>query len=547
MPREDQKRVVDMNDRGDKFHDLDDVKVPSVNSSDVDIGYDLFLQSERLSRNEKSGLDEREREWEADSKGVLRKIDLHVLPIMCIVYCLQYMDKQGLNYSNIFGLQQSLHLVGQQYCLEFSSWVSSIFYFGYDCQCSFPEFDTTVPTQNNSYLVAQYPLAWLMQRLPIARLLGILVFLWAVVLMSTAGVKDFTGAMINRFVLGCLEASVTYTSAEQPFRQLVWYSFQAWANTLGALIGYGVGHINAGLARWTYIYLILGAVTALFSVVVYFWLPDSPVLARFFSEQERIIAVKRVASNKTGIENKHFKWYQVKHALVDPKTYILFVLSLAAQIPNGLLTSFRSEIIQNMGFTVLQTTVLGIPSDFIQGYVASRVQNSRIIVMTIGNVTCIIAAACMAYLPLENNWGRLVAFWFTALQSIGFSLGLAMVSVNMGGYTKKAFMVLEVLFLGATIFIAYCVGNIIGPFFVFPDQAPRFISAIEAMLAGYVIKTAAGLTLGAYMLWDNRRRDRLQAVGGIPFDEHEGQRLSLLDRTEFVSKVGCTLPTECWA
>lgn len=74
--------------------------------------------------------------------------------------------------------------------------------------------------------------------------------------------------------------------------------------------------------------------------------------------------------------------------------------------------------------------------------------------LKIGNVTCIIAAACMAYLPLENHWGRLVAFWFTALQrfflsfqavlnmthqnihfffSIGFSLGLAMVSVNIGG------------------------------------------------------------------------------------------------------------------
>lgn len=51
-----------------------------------------------------------------------------------------------------------------------------------------------------------------------------------------------------------------------------------------------------------------------------------------------------------------------------------------------------------------------------------------------------------------------------------------------------------------------------------------------------VIKTAAGLTLGAYMLWENRRRDLIQQSVGPAFDEHEGQRLSLLDKTEFVSR-----------
>jgi MFS transporter, ACS family, DAL5 transporter family protein len=49
-----------------------------------------------------------------------------------------------------------------------------------------------------------------------------------------------------------------------------------------------------------------------------------------------------------------------------------------------------------------------------------------------------------------------------------------------------------------------------------------------------------GLLLGIYMLWENRRRDRSQATSGIAFDEHEGQRLSMLDRTEFVSIARCS-------
>lgn len=76
-----------------------------------------------------------------------------------------------------------------------------------------------------------------------------------------------------------------------------------------------------------------------------------------------------------------------------------------------------------MGFSTLQSTILGIPSDVIQGsclvlsgYVASMIPNSRIIVMTISNIVCVIAAALMAYLPIEDNWGRLVSYWFTTLQ-----------------------------------------------------------------------------------------------------------------------------------
>lgn len=46
-----------------------------------------------------------------------------------------------------------------------------------------------------------------------------------------------------------------------------------------------------------------------------------------------------------------------------------------------------------------------------------------------------------------------------------------------------------------------------------------------------------GIALGVYMLWENKRRDRSQTDAGLRFDEHEGQRLSLLDRTEFVSIV----------
>lgn len=87
---------------------------------------------------------------------------------------------------------------------------------------------------------------------------------------------------------------------------------------------------------------------------------------------------------------------------------------------------------------------------------ARRLLSARIIMCTFGNIVCITAASCLAYLPESAKWGRLVALWFTNFQSIGFVLGLVMISSNIGGYTKKQFT-------SGVVFVAYCAGNIAGP------------------------------------------------------------------------------------
>ena len=62
---------------------------------------------------------------EATNKRLLRKIDLHIMPLMCIVYGLNYLDKTTLSYANVMGLKKSLNLKGDDY-----QWLGSMFYFG---------------------------------------------------------------------------------------------------------------------------------------------------------------------------------------------------------------------------------------------------------------------------------------------------------------------------------------------------------------------------------------------------------------------------------
>lgn len=81
------------------------------------------------------------------------------------------------------------------------------------------------------------------------------------------------------------------------------------------------------------------------------------------------------------------------------------------------------------------------------------------------------------------------------------------------------------------VFVAYCAGNIAGPQFVYPTEAPRYRSATAAMLASYSVKLICHLLLGLYMWNDNRKRDK--AAGGVPVDEKRGAEAGMLDLTEF--------------
>lgn len=115
---------------------------------------------------------------------VRRKIDCNLLPWMCGLYLLQYLDKTTLSYASSMGIIKDTGMTAGQY-----SWTGSIFYIG--------------------YLVFEYPHNRMMQRFPVAKYVAVSVVVWGVILAATAGTKDFAGIMTVRFFLGALEGAVT--------------------------------------------------------------------------------------------------------------------------------------------------------------------------------------------------------------------------------------------------------------------------------------------------------------------------------------------------
>lgn len=193
---------------------------------------------------------------------------------------------------------------------------------------------------------------------------------------------------------------------------------------MGSYVSMGVSKLPTTMKpeRWELIFFILGGITCLWSFVIFFLLPDAPSNARFFTERERILAVKRVAGNETGIKNRSFNTKQAIVALYDPKALLLFVSVFAAAIPNGVINSFSTIIIRDLGFSTTMTTELKSVGDacqivalFIGGIITLNVPNSRLLTATAANILCTVAAACTAYLPRSNTCASTHCTPFSAL------------------------------------------------------------------------------------------------------------------------------------
>ncbi|EXJ79543.1 hypothetical protein A1O3_07822 [Capronia epimyces CBS 606.96] len=427
-------------------------------------------------------------------KRVLRRIDYCIIPLMGICYMLQFMDKLALSQSTLLGLRKDIHLHGSEY-----SWCSAVFYFG--------------------YLAWSWPSSYLIVYFPTGKYLSVMVLLWGIILMCHAACQNFAGLVTARFFLGVGEAALApgfalitgmfYTRKEQPIRQGAWFVGNSIANMFGGLVAYGIGHITtSSLEKWRLLFIILGAVTAGYAFVLFLFLPDSPAKAVFLKEPDRQVAVNRTLTNKTGVlDSDKFVMAQVWDAILDPQTWGLFLYTAAVNIANGGLTSFSAIVIAGFGFSDIKALLIQMPLGAAQlvflvltSGLASLLPSSRIILMIFNTLSSMVGLI-MVY-TCEGKATRMAGLCLGSAFATNIPISLSLISSNVGGFTKRSV-------ISATLFIAYCVGNIIGPQFFYASQEPKYQTGLIASVSGLAIGVVFLVALLFYYIWENRRRDRL--------------------------------------
>ncbi|KAJ5657391.1 uncharacterized protein N7484_001040 [Penicillium longicatenatum] len=443
------------------------------------------------------------------AKRVLRKIDLYFMPAMLIGYGIVYWDKAILGSASLFGMTTDLALSVTDYSTSPPttstsrlSWATSIFYFG--------------------MLAGLYPMTLVLQKFNLRYVFGPVVLLWAVTCAATAGVTSWQGLFVQRFFLGVIESVIPtgfmtivsgyYTQEEQTMRQAWWFSGVGWFTIIGGALNYGFGQITAGALRsWQYIYIFAGVLTFLFGL----WccvMPNSPVTAWFLTPEERLVAVERLRRGQTGVRCQQIKFSQVKESITDPKIYLVALMMAAAYTINGAISGFGPLIVSTFGYDTLdsilfQFPVGGICIIFVPlcGYIPTIIPNTRIPML----IACCLPVIAGCIMIWKSQWGYhpatpVVGYALTGFFGPVVSLIITIGASNVAGATKKTIM-------AATTFVAYTVGNIIGPQLVKSNtKAQHYPELWEGMIICYCITIAAAVAL-YFVLWrENKARENLE-------------------------------------
>nr|VWP02591.1 Mitogen-activated protein kinase hog1 (MAP kinase hog1) (EC (BcSAK1) (Stress-activated mitogen-activated protein kinase) [Ganoderma boninense] len=436
---------------------------------------------------------------EATDRRLRWMIHKRVLVVMVVTYFAQTLDKGTLNFASIMGIVEDTHLVGQQY-----SWLTTCVYI--------------------AILAWEFPTNRLIQRLPIGKYLAFNISAWGAVLACTAACKNFTGLIIVRTLLGVFEtvcqpafvflSTMWYRREEQAFVIGAFYSMNGFQQCVGGLLAYGVAHIHdQPLKNWQILFTLLGCITFAWGIFVAFWLPDSPMRAKCFSMEDRLLMAERVRKNETGIQNKEFKWYQAREAFTDPVVPSCTLTPFTNGLPPGGLGAFSNLIITAFGYTQLQTYLLAIAQGaIIMAFLfsaahLSKKYNQKILFGIIYTIPSMIGTIVFITVPTRNDTkvGLLISFYLTMAFGAVSVLNLAIMSNNVAGRTKQ-------VIASSLVFVAWAVGNAIGPQVFRANDKPRYIRAFIAHLVVYCVQLAALFFLRVYLMRLNVLKRRAAAL-----------------------------------
>jgi ACS family allantoate permease-like MFS transporter len=461
---------------------------------------------------------------EQEDKKVRRKLDMIIMPLFCFLYMNQFMDKTGISFAAVMGIQPDYHMKGQMY-----SWTNSAFYLGYLFGAPFA--------------------AVLLPKVPTIKFVSCVIIIWGLIQCLHCVPRSYAAFMFLRTFLGFLESFVApifiiilnqyYRHSEHFGRTGIFYGFNGMGSIFLGAVSYALYTNNKSYSLESYkiLFLIIGLMTILNGFLILFIMPNTPIEAKWLSEREKEVIIERIRDNNQGYGNKIFKWEQAREVLKDPRSYIYLLLSLSVAIPNGGISGFGTIIIKSFGFSTEDALLYKMPVGAFELValaglpIITRFIKSRMII-AISYCAVILSFICVLAFS-SNDWAALVGYWVFGISPVGIILITSCITSNTAGFTKK-------MITTAIMLCGYSAGNVIGPQTFRTSDAPDYNNAKAGAVGCYCATIVLMIILTWYNIRENKKRDKQRAALGDKYiipDNVEFADLTDFQNPEFRYRV----------
>ncbi|KAI8379268.1 major facilitator superfamily domain-containing protein [Radiomyces spectabilis] len=368
-----------------------------------------------------------------EEKKLVRRMDWHIMPLFCIFYFTDYLDRANIGNATLAGIQSDLGLTAAQLSTAISA-----FYI--------------------TYILCEVPSNVMLKRMNAAYWLSILMLLWGTVTLLMAFSTNFAGLLSARLFLGAAESgyipgilyqmSRIYKPREFALRVSILLTMATLSGIVSGPIAFGATLLEGklGLHGWQYLFIFEGAPTVLLSIVSFFTLFDNIEDVKWLSNTQKALQQQRMQSLNSDDHGPITRTTFVI-AITDWKTWCFSIVYLLNAINMTSMSVFTPTLIDGFGFPVLTSQLLTAPPSvagtcavLLGGVLCNRF-NRRSPLLVVGSI--INAIGFLLLLTLNSAWGKLISLqcislllvfinriglssWFKALYSSIFVITIGM-------------------------------------------------------------------------------------------------------------------------
>ncbi|KAK4454515.1 major facilitator superfamily domain-containing protein [Podospora aff. communis PSN243] len=288
---------------------------------------------------------------EVDRK-LLKKLDWKLMPWLCFLYLLAFLDRTNIGNAKIAGLVPDLKLNTDAY-------------------------NATLTIFFVSYAVFEPLTNILLKKMRPSVFIPITMVLWGASMLGMGFVKNWDGLMAARWFLGLTEAglfpgvnyylSCWYRRSEFGVRAAIFFSAAALSGSFGGLLAAAIETMNGigGIKGWAWIFILEGLLTIVVGILSFWMVHDFPDKATFLSDVDRARVIRRLKLDQQASANhESFKMSYFWDAVKDWKMWLGMVIYMGCDMPLYAFSLFLPSIITGMGWGdngVVQAQLFSVP------------------------------------------------------------------------------------------------------------------------------------------------------------------------------------------
>ncbi|KAL0260729.1 hypothetical protein SLS55_004419 [Diplodia seriata] len=426
-------------------------------------------------------------------RRILRKLDFQVVPLLCILFLISFIDRSNVANAKIQGMEEDLNLHGNQY--NIAVWIFTLAYvvFGVPANLVFKKFGP--------------------------KTLSLMMLCWGITVIGQGVTRSAGGLIACRFLEGIMEAGFvpgcayligSYYKKDEFLRRYTWFFSAAIAagafnGLLATLISKmdGVGNYEG----WRWIFIIEGLITVVFSFCSIFWIVPFPEKSTMFTAEEKAVLLTRIVEDGGIVRHDKLGPKRFVKYMLDWKIWLCVLSYLGAEENAASVVAFQPSILRGLGYTATQAQIHSIPiyaASFVFSltcaYISERIQQRYVFGM-LGSVICAAGLAVELAQPRAPNIRYMGMFFVTAGPYLTMPITVVWCAINLGKGYKRTVGFACVIALGN------CGAFVASNVFI-TREAPVYRSGFSTNLGFVALSLVSQTALYVGLRLENRRRER---------------------------------------